>query len=380
MSRTWEGDCGCGVATANRSVAAELRLLTYGRPGRCGASPLCSLCVFLRTFASFLKFFSFHSLQISQTNCSISPMAKETSVVYLYPSKSQVWGENFDHKKLVITTLAANGKKEESNGAPNDTYPAFPGWYADVSWPGEAHTYKIEKILFHGKSEFQELLVFESSRQGKVAILDGHIQLTENDEFAYQEMLTHLALCSIPDPKKVFSSLILFLIREVLLIGGGDGGILREISRHSSVEHIDICELDQMVIDVYSEFFPDIAVGYEDPRVHVHISDGVAFINSVPEGTYDVIISDAFPAMGHSADVLADECFLESVAKALRPGGVFSAPADSLWHKNFVVADTIANCKKIFKGSVNYAWTTWGDWIHALLYGGSTSELQTSNK
>ncbi|RZB56042.1 Spermidine synthase isoform E [Glycine soja] len=159
-------------------------------------------------------------------------------------------------------------------------------------------------------------------------------------------MLTHLALCSIPDPKKV------------LLIGGGDGGILREISRHSSVEHIDICELDQMVIDVYSEFFPDIAVGYEDPRVHVHISDGVAFINSVPEGTYDVIISDAFPAMGHSADVLADECFLESVAKALRPGGVFSAPADSLWHKNFVVADTIANCKKIFKGSVNYAWTT----------------------
>ena len=71
-------------------------------------------------------------------------------------------------------------------------------------------------------------------------------------------------------------------------------------------------------------------------------------------GRHDEIPFDA----GHSADVLADECFLESVAKALRPGGVFSAPADSLWHKNFVVADTIANCKKIFKGSVNYAWTT----------------------
>uniref|UniRef100_I1JZX5 PABS domain-containing protein n=2 Tax=Glycine subgen. Soja TaxID=1462606 RepID=I1JZX5_SOYBN len=214
------------------------------------------------------------------------------------------------------------------------TYPAFPGWYADVSWPGEAHIYKMEKILFHGKSEFQELLVFETSRHGKIAIPDGYIQLTENDEFAYQEMLIHLALCSIPNPKK-----------------GGDGGILREISRHSSVEHIDICEIDKMVIHVYKKFFPDIAVGYEDPRMHVHIRDGVAFINSVPEGAYDVIILDAFPAMGHSADVLADKCFLESIAKALRPRGVL------LWHTNSEVADTIANCK-IFKGSVNYAWAT----------------------
>lgn len=84
--------------------------------------------------------------------------------------------------------------------------------------------------------------VVQSSRHGKVAILDGYIQLTENDEFAYQEMLTHLALCSIPNPNKV------------LLVGGGDGGILREISRHSSVHHIDICEIDKMVIDVICLF------------------------------------------------------------------------------------------------------------------------------
>ncbi|XP_020227876.1 spermidine synthase 2 [Cajanus cajan] len=271
-------------------------------------------------------------------------MAKET-IICQYPIKSQVQGENLDHQnsKLVISETD-NG--EESNGAPKDTSPELPGWYADASWPGEAHIYKMEKIIFQGKSEFQELLVFESSRHGKVAILDGYIQLTENDEFAYQEMLTHLALCSILNPNKV------------LLVGGGDGGILREISRHSSVEHIDICEIDKMVIDVYKKFFPDIAVGYEDPRVHVHITDGIAFINSVPEGTYDVIILDAFQPMGPIAEVLADNCFLESVAKALRPGGVLSAPADSLWHENFVVADTIANCKKIFKGSVNYAWTT----------------------
>lgn len=164
-----------------------------------------------------------------------------TSVVSQYPNKSQVLSENFDHQNLV-TSAADNGKKESIIGAPKDTSLALPGWYADVSWPGEAHIYKMEKIIFQGKSEFQELLVFESSRHGKVAILDGYIQLTENDEFAYQEMLTHLALCSIPNPNKV------------LLVGGGDGGILREISRHSSVQHIDICEIDKMVIDVICLF------------------------------------------------------------------------------------------------------------------------------
>lgn len=78
----------------------------------------------------------------------------------------------------------------------------------------------------------------------------------------------------------------------------GDGGILREISRHSSVEQIDICELDQTLIDVYKQFFPEIAVGFEDPRVNVYINDGVAFLKAVPEGTYDVIILYAFACMG----------------------------------------------------------------------------------
>ncbi|XLR23878.1 hypothetical protein HN51_070290 [Arachis hypogaea] len=252
-------------------------------------------------------------------------------------------GENLDHQNH--TNSETDNVKEQSMIV-NGTSHAFRGWYADGPWQGEAHLYKMEKVIFEGKSEFQELLVFESAGHGKVAILNGYLQLTEKDEFAYQEMLTHLALCSIPNPKKV------------LLVGGGDGGILREISRHSSVEHIDICEMDTMIIDVYKQFFPDIAVGYKDPRVHVHIAEGIGFIKSVPQGTYDVIILDAFNSMGPSAKVLSKKSFLESVAKGLRAGGVMSAPADSLWRKGFVVADTIALCKKIFKGSVNYAWTT----------------------
>ncbi|GMY24888.1 spermidine synthase 1 [Fagus crenata] len=138
------------------------------------------------------------------------------------------------------------------------------------------------------------------------------------------EMLTHLPLCSIPNPKKVSAKL------PSLLVGGGDGGILREISHHSSVEHIDMCEIDKMVINAYKRFFPDIAVGYKDPRVNLHIGDGIAFMKSVPEGTYDAIILDAFQEMGPTAEELSDLSLLESVVRALRPDGVLCTPAVSL--------------------------------------------------
>ncbi|CAB4280822.1 unnamed protein product [Prunus armeniaca] len=143
-------------------------------------------------------------------------------------------------------------------------HPKVPGWFSEHCpiWPGQAHFLKVEKILFQGRSEYQSMMVFQSSAYGKVFVLDGALQLTEKDECAYQEMITHLPLCSIQNPNKV------------LLIGGGDGGILREISRHSSVQQIDICEIDTMLIDVYKKYFPGIAIGYEDPRVTLHVKDG----------------------------------------------------------------------------------------------------------
>ncbi|KAK8615933.1 hypothetical protein V6N13_017503 [Hibiscus sabdariffa] len=223
----------------------------------------------------------------------------------------------------------------------------IPGWFSEISpmWPGEAHSLKVEKILFQGKSDYQNVMVFQSSTYGKVLVLDGVIQLTERDECAYQEMITHLPLCSIPNPKKV------------LVIGGGDGGVLREVSRHSSVEQIDICEIDKMVVDVSKQFFPDVAVGYDDPRVKLHIGDGVAFLKAVPAGTYDAVIVDSSDPIG-PAQELFEKPFFESVAKALRPGGVVCTQAESIWLHMHIIEDIVANCRQIFKGSVNYAWTT----------------------
>ncbi|KAK1275417.1 Spermidine synthase [Acorus gramineus] len=235
--------------------------------------------------------------------------------------------------------------KEES--VVNGISAVIPGWFSEISplWPGEAHSLKVKEILFQEKSEYQNVIVFESTTYGKVLVLDGVIQLTERDECAYQEMITHLPLCSIPNPKKV------------LVIGGGDGGVLREVSRHASVEQIDICEIDGMVVDVAKRFFPKVAVGYEDPRVNLNIGDGVAFLKNVPEGTYDAIIVDSSDPIG-PAQELFEKPFFESVAKALRPGGVVCTQAESIWLHMHIIEEIVSVCRQIFKGSVNYAWTT----------------------
>ncbi|KAJ7529066.1 hypothetical protein O6H91_15G032500 [Diphasiastrum complanatum] len=223
----------------------------------------------------------------------------------------------------------------------------MPGWFSEISpmWPGEAHSLKVEKFLFEGKSDFQDVVVFESATYGKVLVLDGVIQLTERDECSYQEMITHLPLCSIPSPKKV------------LVVGGGDGGVLREVSRHSSIKQIDICEIDQMVVDVSKKYFPDIAVGFEDPRVNLHIGDGVAFLKEAPAGAYDAIIVDSSDPVG-PAQQLFERPFFQSMAKALRPGGVVCTQAESPWLHMHIIKDIVSACRQTFKGSVNYAWTS----------------------
>lgn len=218
-------------------------------------------------------------------------------------------------------------------------------YFNNPMWPGEAHSLQVERILYKEKSEYQEVLVFESSSYGKVLVLDGILQLTERDECAYQEMITHLPLCSIKSPK------------NVLVVGGGDGGVLREVARHSSVELIDICEIDEMVIDVSRKFFPELAVGFEDPRVHLHVGDAVEFIKNVPEGKYDAIIVDSSDPVG-PAQELVEKPFFQMLARALRPGGVLCNMAESMWLHTHLIQDMISVCHEIFRGSVHYAWAS----------------------
>ncbi|XP_047322492.1 spermidine synthase 1-like [Impatiens glandulifera] len=280
-------------------------------------------------------------------------MADESGVASIavdLPVKRAREEDQTNDNTLPVSSVPVGMEEDDNNNVGKDSKyisTVIPGWFSEISpmWPGEAHSLKVEKILFQGKSDYQDVMVFQSSTYGKVLILDGVIQLTERDECAYQEMITHLPLCSISNPKKV------------LVIGGGDGGVLREVARHSSVEQIDICEIDKMVVDVSKEYFPAVAVGYNDPRVNLHIGDGVAFLKATPKGTYDAVIVDSSDPIG-PAQELFEKPFFQSISNALRPGGVVCTQAESIWLHMKLIEDIVSNCRSVFKGSVNYAWTT----------------------
>ena len=118
-------------------------------------------------------------------------------------------------------------------------------------WPGQAMTLKVNQIVHHEKSLYQDVLIFESSDYGMVLVLDNVIQCTERDEFAYQEMITHLGMFSHPNPK------------NVLVIGGGDGGVLREVVKHDCVEKAVLCDIDEAVIRLSKKYLPGMSVGYQ---------------------------------------------------------------------------------------------------------------------
>ena len=224
------------------------------------------------------------------------------------------------------------------------------GWFSEVSdemWPGQAMSLKIDEVLFRGKSDFQDVMVFQSAKHGRVLILDGVIQATERDEFSYQEMITNLPLCSLKDPPK-----------KVLVVGGGDGGVLREIVRHPTIEHLDIAEIDGLVIEMSKKYFPGMSCGFDDDRVHVHVTDGIKFVGDTEEGTYDAIIVDSSDPVGPAA-VLFERAFFEKIHRALKPGGVVCTQGECIWLHAELIKDVLEMCKDIFKnGSVQYGFTT----------------------
>lgn len=171
-------------------------------------------------------------------------------------------------------------------------------------------TLKVEKVLHHEKSKYQDVLVFKSTDYGHVLVLDNVIQCTERDEFSYQEMITHLAMNSHPNPKKV------------LVIGGGDGGVLREVVKHDCVEEAILCDIDEAVPRVSKEFLPNMAVGLTHAKTTVHIGDGFKFLDDY-KNTFDVIITDSSDPEG-PAESLFQKPYFQLLHDALREGGVIT--------------------------------------------------------
>ena len=187
------------------------------------------------------------------------------------------------------------------------------------------YCYDVEEILYKGKSKFQEIMVIKNPHFGKMLILDEVVQLTERDEFFYHEMLTHIAMYAHPNPKKV------------IVIGGGDGGVVREVLKHKTVEKVYFVEIDEEVINISKRFFPTVACSIDDPRVEIKIMDGAEFVIKRPRSDIDAVIIDSTDIIGFARSLFTTDFFI-AVKNCLTDEGMFVTHTESLhFHKDMVI-------------------------------------------
>lgn len=175
---------------------------------------------------------------------------------------------------------------------------------------------KVKRQRFHGRSEYQSIDVFETDALGAALALDGVFQTSIEDEYIYHEMLVHPALTTASS------------IKNVVVVGGGDGGSVREVLRYPEVEHVTLCELDQKVVEVCREHLPELAVPWDDPRLEVRFGDGVAFLEAAGPGSFDVILVDGPDPVG-PAEGLFESPFYQRCKACLAPGGVLALQSES---------------------------------------------------
>lgn len=213
-------------------------------------------------------------------------------------------------------------------------------WFTEKHTGNTGITIKITDCLFRGKTKYQDMAILQSPEYGKILLLDGLVMLTERDEFVYHEMIAHVPLFSHPNPRKI------------LIIGGGDGGTIREALKHSCVEHIDLVEIDGMVIEKCQEYFPYVSQGLDSPKVSIHVTDGIKFVqDSTP--CYDVVIIDSTDPIGPGEGLFTDP-FYQNIFRILREDGLMVAQAESPFLHKKIITPMHRKLGKIFPVSGMY--------------------------
>lgn len=188
-------------------------------------------------------------------------------------------------------------------------------------WVEERHRdyygtrFRCKKVLFSGKSEYQHIDVIQTKAHGKMLLNDGIVMLSEKDEFVYHEMMAHVPLFVYPKAE------------NVLIIGGGDGGVATEVLRHKSVNHCTLVEIDQMVVDVAQQYFQNIAISFKNPKLYLKVQDGVQFVETTDQ-KFDVALVDSTDPFG-PAKGLFSESFYKNVFNVLKEDGILIVQAES---------------------------------------------------
>ncbi|KAL3231040.1 Spermine synthase SPE4 [Nakaseomyces bracarensis] len=220
------------------------------------------------------------------------------------------------------------------------------GWFYEVSdehFPGQALALRVEEVLHHSKSEFQDILVFRSTNHGVVLVLDGIIQCSERDEFAYQEMIAHIPLYCHKNPKKV------------LVIGGGDGGVVREVVKHEGVESVTMVEIDKTVIELAEKYLPGMSSAMNHPKLTLKLCDGFKFLKDASQleenEKFDVIITDSSDPDGPAEAFFQTEYF-QLLQDALKPDGIVIAQtSENVWLDINYLKNLSQTAKSVFRNA-----------------------------
>lgn len=203
-------------------------------------------------------------------------------------------------------------------------------WFSEKHTPNVKLSIRVDRQLYSGKSEFQRIDVFESPEFGRFLTLDGYMMLTEKDEFIYHEMITHVPMAVHPS------------VRQALVIGAGDGGVIRELTRYHEIEHIDMVEIDPLVVEVCRKYLPKTACRLDDERLTIHYEDGLKFIRAC-ENRYDLIIVDSTDPFGPGEGLFTRE-FYGNCYKALKEDGIMVNQHESPFYD-----DDAEACKRAHK-------------------------------
>ena len=195
-------------------------------------------------------------------------------------------------------------------------------WYTENHTENVRMSIRVDKQLASVQSDFQRIDVFESNEFGRIMTLDGLLMLTEKDEYVYHEMITHIPMATNLD------------IKNILVIGAGDGGTVRELCRYYTIEHIDMVEIDYKVVELAREYLPFTAKSLDDPRVHIHYQDGLRFVRRVEAGTYDLIIVDSTDPFGVGEGLFTKE-FYGNCYKALSGDGILVNQHESTFYESY---------------------------------------------
>ena len=207
-------------------------------------------------------------------------------------------------------------------------------WFTEKQTDHFGITMKINKTLHTEQTDFQKLDMVETEEWGNMLLLDDMVMTSEKDEFVYHEMVAHIPLFTHPNPE------------YVLVVGGGDGGVIREVLKHPSVKKATLVDIDGKVIEYSKQFLPSIAGKLEDPRVDVQVGDGFMHIAEA-ESQYDVIMVDSTEPVGPAVNLFT-KGFYAGISKALKEDGLFVAQSDNPWFKAELIASVQKDVKEIF--------------------------------